>query len=73
MQARFVDSGRKVVHGWLGLTGGAALGWGFTPGLALRLEVSLGMTLVAPRLDEDGSLGPSPVFGRARLGLEVRL
>jgi hypothetical protein len=74
MQARFVDIDAMVVHGWLGLLGGAALGWSFTPWLALRLEVGLGMTLVAPRLDpgDDGSRGPAPVFGRARLGVEVR-
>ncbi|MGC4122316.1 MAG: hypothetical protein QM765_48590 [Myxococcales bacterium] len=74
MQIRFVDTDRRVVHGWLGLTAGAALGWSFSSWLALRLEVGLGLTLVGPRLDpgDDGSRGPAPVFGRARLGLEVR-
>lgn len=73
MQARFVSTGSSVVHGWLGLLGGAALGWGFTSWLALRLEVDIGLTLVGPDLGaaEDGR-GPSPVFGRAALGLEVR-
>lgn len=75
MQVRFVDSGALVVHGWMGLTAGAALGWSFTTWLALRLEAGLGMTLVGPQIDpgDDNSRGPSPVFGRARLGLEVRL
>ena len=74
MQARYVDTGAKVVHGWLGLMGGAALGWSFTPWLAIRLEVGIGLTLVEPDLgsSEDEGRGPAALFGRAALGLEAR-
>jgi len=72
MQVRLAATGTSLVHGWLGLTGGAALGWSFTSWLALRLEIGIGVTLLAP---EVGTLaeghGPSSLFGRAALGLEV--
>jgi hypothetical protein len=67
-----LGNGKRTVNAWLAVLAGGAVGIDLGRWLALRLEVTLGSTLIAPTFDAEDARA-APVFGRLALGVEAHV
>ena len=72
LTGRSLKDGSPAQGPWVATLVGAAIAFDLTDWLALRLEVALGLTMVAPIFDfANQDAHAAPLFGRAAAGIET--